>query len=853
IREGHAIGQIIEYAGPAVEALSVDERATMTNMAAEVGAFTGIIDADDKTVDFLVNERGMDRARAVGLIDGMQSDPGAEYVKVIELDASQVRPMVALPGDPGNGVLIDELESPVRIDIALAPDCPLGEHPLRLRTATGISELVTFYVGALPTVAEVEPNDDFNRPQRVSLNTTIAGVITSEDVDTFAIDARAGQRITAEIEAMRLGRTLFDPYVAILDDRRFELAATDDSVLLLQDSVASIIAPTDGQYVIQVREASYEGSDACAYRLHIGTYPRPTVLYPAGGPAGEALAVQCLGDAAGSLSRSWQLPDGLSAYWPVFVQDDHGTAPSANVLRISPFANVLEPDAAGSQPDAPPGASTPPVAFNGIISVSGQQDAFRFHADGDQQFDIAVYARRIRSPLDSVLNVYGPDGKHLAGNDDADGPDSTLRFRAPTSGDYELRVKDHLGRGGPTFVYRVEVDHIRPSLSLTLERVDTRRPQFLQTVPVPQGNRYGTLVRVERKDVAGPVALAMNTLPTGVTMSTETVAADVQQVPVVFESSADAPIGGGLYALHGRIKTDTTEVVGAFRQEVPLVIGPPNDTVYYRTTVDRLAVAVTRTAPFAIDLLTPGVPLVRGGAISLKVVARRVEGFDGEIEFRLLWNPPGISSPTSIKIPPGATEAICRLNAAGNASTRVWPIALTARASGDGGDLWVSTALVRLEVADPFVTGTLAMAAVEQGQTALVVCQLDQHQPFEGQARIRLLGLPPKTRTDELHFTAQDTQVVFPVQTEADAPVGQHKNLFCQAVIEQNGQPIVHHLGHGGVLRIDPPKVAAAAPPSQPIPAAEVTPAPPKPLSRLEQLRQAAREKAQPKAENPAP
>ncbi len=127
IREGHAIGQIIEYAGPAVEALSVDERATMTNMAAEVGAFTGIIDADDKTVDFLVNERGMDRARAVGLIDGMQSDPGAEYVKVIELDASQVRPMVALPGDPGNGVLIDELESPVRIDIAYAGSCTAGK------------------------------------------------------------------------------------------------------------------------------------------------------------------------------------------------------------------------------------------------------------------------------------------------------------------------------------------------------------------------------------------------------------------------------------------------------------------------------------------------------------------------------------------------------------------------------------------------------------------------------------------------------------------------------------------------------------------------------------------------------
>jgi 3-isopropylmalate/(R)-2-methylmalate dehydratase large subunit len=128
IRDGHAIGQIIEYAGPAVEALSVDERATMTNMAAEVGAFTGIIAADEKSVDFMVSERGMDRARALELIQGMQSDPDAEYVKVIEIDASTIRPMAALPNDPGNGVFIDDLASePVRIDIAYAGSCTAGK------------------------------------------------------------------------------------------------------------------------------------------------------------------------------------------------------------------------------------------------------------------------------------------------------------------------------------------------------------------------------------------------------------------------------------------------------------------------------------------------------------------------------------------------------------------------------------------------------------------------------------------------------------------------------------------------------------------------------------------------------
>jgi len=128
IRDGHAIGQVVEYAGPAVEALSVDERATMTNMAAEVGAFTGLVGADEKSVEFLVEDRGMERARAEDLCEGMQSDPDAEYVKVIEIDASVIRPMAALPGDPGNGVFLEELEeNPIRIDIAYAGSCTAGK------------------------------------------------------------------------------------------------------------------------------------------------------------------------------------------------------------------------------------------------------------------------------------------------------------------------------------------------------------------------------------------------------------------------------------------------------------------------------------------------------------------------------------------------------------------------------------------------------------------------------------------------------------------------------------------------------------------------------------------------------
>jgi 3-isopropylmalate/(R)-2-methylmalate dehydratase large subunit len=126
VRNGDAIGKLVEYTGEAVADLNIDERATMTNMAAEVGAFTGIVAADEKTVEFLVG-RGIARADAERMCEGMKSDPNAEYALTVDIDASALRPMIATPGDPGNGIFVDELSAPVKIDIAYGGSCTAGK------------------------------------------------------------------------------------------------------------------------------------------------------------------------------------------------------------------------------------------------------------------------------------------------------------------------------------------------------------------------------------------------------------------------------------------------------------------------------------------------------------------------------------------------------------------------------------------------------------------------------------------------------------------------------------------------------------------------------------------------------
>jgi 3-isopropylmalate/(R)-2-methylmalate dehydratase large subunit len=128
VRSGKALAKVMEYAGEAIEELSVDERATMTNMAAEIGGFTGIVAPDRKAVDFLVERRGMDRKKAASMIEGLYSDPNAAYAHVIELDAAEITPMVATPGDPGNGKYVRELNTPVPVEIAYGGTCTAGKN-----------------------------------------------------------------------------------------------------------------------------------------------------------------------------------------------------------------------------------------------------------------------------------------------------------------------------------------------------------------------------------------------------------------------------------------------------------------------------------------------------------------------------------------------------------------------------------------------------------------------------------------------------------------------------------------------------------------------------------------------------
>ena len=430
----------------------------------------------------------------------------------------------------------------VKAKLRIAPDCAMGIHDLRVRTATGVSDHRTFSVGPYPVVDEVEPNNDFAKPQPITLGATVHGVADNEDVDFYVVQAKKGQRIAAEVEGIRTGISIFDPYVAIMDAKRFELASSDDAALTWQDGYASVVAPEDGPYVVQVRESAYAGNGGCLYRLHVGDFPRPNAIVPAGGMPGEKVAVRWIGDVLGERTTEVVLPSNPSdPNAGIYAQDEHGTAPYPSLIRLSPFGNVVEKEPNDDHAAATP--FTPPMALNGVIDKEKDADYYTFSAKKGQVYDFSVFGRRLRSPLDPVMHVARRNGAYTVGVDDGIGPDGTFRLAVPEDGEYVVWVHDHLQKGGPEYAYRVEVTIPTASLAMSVPNEGLGRGTGVIASAIPRGNRQAILVNAARKDFGGDLVLGAENLPPGVELQADAMAANLGTFPILLVAAPDAPRG----------------------------------------------------------------------------------------------------------------------------------------------------------------------------------------------------------------------------------------------------------------------------------------------------------------------
>ena len=700
------------------------------------------------------------------------------------------------------------------VKVTVAQDAPADTVSFRLLTHDGFSSLRTVRIVDLPVLTEPQ-RDSKDSPVAVTdgRGMAIYGTLEQGDYDRYAVSLEEGQVCTAIVEAVRLGGPLLDTVLKVYSPSGDLIQAVDDSNLYRQDPVLSFVAKEAGDYVVEIHETNYGGSPDSHYLLYVGPFAKPTLVYPAGGPEGEMLAVRLLDSptAGSEVFTIDSLSSDGSGWFPLRLTNPKATTPTSIPLRVSPFNNVLESEACESIDLAVKTPHQLPVAFNGILEQPGEVDYYAFNAKPGNLVRLQVFAQSVGSTIDSKITLLDSQRRIVGINDDWTSHDSQLDFMPSAEGTYILCVSDKLKDGNPHGVYRVEATLVQPALTSFLPRAD-RLSQSGQTIAVPKGNRVLVNLAVRREHVSGPAMIEVSNPPDGVTFPQVEVPGDCFWYPIVVSADDTAPLAGELSSVRVSGSTESSSVIGGFAQTVDLVAGSA-DTLFHGVTVDRLAIAVVDAMPLTIELEQPMAQLSGGGSIKLKVSAKRDPGFDAPIRVTFPFLPPWVVCEPTLVIPAGKSEGIHEFVAGFEALPRTWPLVAVAEvdvkeASTDLISLQgrqVASQIVDLEIVSSPITGDFQPLAAEQGDSLNAEFQFKTNGPVPDEMVATLEGLPNRVLADSITVSSSKKNAQFRVKVADDAPVGVFDSLQCRLQGTLAGQPVSFVVAVGTKLQIAAP------------------------------------------------
>ena len=426
----------------------------------------------------------------------------------------------------------------VTLEVTVASDAQVGDRQLRLAAVAGLSNPLVFCVGQLPEFTESEPNDGVTDAEmNITLPATVNGRMlpgvasqpqlsdrpdqpfTPGDVDRYRFQAHKGQQLVIAVSARQLMPYLadavpgwFQATLTLYDAKGRELAY-DDDYRFHPDPVIHYEVPEDGEYVIEIKDALYRGRDDFVYRIEVGEIPFVTSIFPLGGRVGERTDVELVG---------WNLPvdrltmdanDKGPGVYPLSVRK--GDLISNNV----PFAVDTLPECLEKEPDNSPQEAqqvTLPIIVNGRIDQPGDWDVFSFNGRGGEEVIAETIARRLDSPLDSVLRLTDAAGRQLAYNDDHEDKgsglithhaDSLIAATLPADGTYYVYLGDVQHKGGQEYAYRLRISSPRPDFDLRVvpSGISARAGQ---TIPI-------TVYALRKDGFSGEITLALKDAPPG--------------------------------------------------------------------------------------------------------------------------------------------------------------------------------------------------------------------------------------------------------------------------------------------------------------------------------------------------
>ncbi|MBI4978518.1 MAG: PPC domain-containing protein [Spirochaetes bacterium] len=413
-----------------------------------------------------------------------------------------------------------QLTDIVRVDITVSPDAPPGRREIRLATPRGVSEPLVFFVGQLPEFQEREPNDTTNAFYIGTLPAVVNGQILPGDVDRFRFSALKGQSLVFAVQSRDLMPYMADAVpgwcqsVLTLYDAKGKEVAFADDFYGNPDPVLPFIVPADGDYIAEIRDSIYRGREDFVYRITAGELPYVTGIFPLGGPRTGTTRVQMSG---------FNLPMAQTTIEPNMTESGIITiAPVAGVNPILFYADDLPEVFETENNNILTNAQrvTIPAVINGRIGRPGDVDIYRFTGKAGDRIIADVYARRLGSPLDSMLRLTDSKGAVLMTNDDyadksygllAHQADSYISYVLPTNGTYHIIIRDTQDAGGDVYAYRLRLGPPRPDFKIRVTP---------SAINLPRGGTMPLTLYVQRIDgFDGDISLSMENAPEGLSLS----------------------------------------------------------------------------------------------------------------------------------------------------------------------------------------------------------------------------------------------------------------------------------------------------------------------------------------------
>ena len=518
----------------------------------------------------LQEKRAAANRRARGAQAGSQSGTNVVWTAADERAFAEMRQRLTMfaPKRNGNPAIAET----VTVRVSLAPDAELGERELKLATPTGLSNPLRFCVGQLVEYNKRESNPGadqgtirqrrLNNEQKavaptemsITIPATVNGQTLPGGVDRYRFQAHKGMDLVVVAAARELIPYLpdavpgwFQAALALYDAKGHELEHADH-YLFHPDPVLHFEIPKDGEYVVEIRDSIYRGREDFVYRITLGELPYLTSIFPLGGPAGAQTTVELKG---------WNLPVTTltqtktePGIYPLSVRKED------RVSNRVPFAVDTLPECLEKEPNnsiATAQRVTLPIIVNGHVDKPGDWDVFRFEGRGGDTVVAEVYARRLDSPLDSVLKLTDAAGKQIAFNDDHEDKgaglnthyaDSYIMAALPADGAFYVHLGDVQHQGGPEFAYRL--------------RISSPRPDFaLRAVPSSLSVRGGasvplTVYALRRDGFTNEITLSLQDAPPGYKLNGAKVPANQDQVRLTLLAPAaptDKPLS---LSLEGR-------------------------------------------------------------------------------------------------------------------------------------------------------------------------------------------------------------------------------------------------------------------------------------------------------------